>query len=369
MIGNARLLHQKAGACCATAVFLLATLTGSQAARAEDAGSLYGAHGVSPDAVRQGSLGSCYFHASIAALAKAAPDTLRGAIRQSSNGAYRVHFFDGPEEVVYPDDLEFGRTHSYDHSEGNWVLVLMRGYAQRTLRQSLVNAIQQSAYVPPFVKTLALSLLDQSGLPLMAYDRAIRSVVSQDGVLDKEVLKTKLADQLSIIGIPSTQAQILAGFIDEQGFFDSIALTVKQNGEVFGAYKSLGQGGIPVRVIEAFLGSGDAGLVTDRPLLMSTLARVHAGKVAMVAGTLEAAPTGGEEAIGMNWWVPAHSYSVLDYDEAAETISLRNPWGARPDPDGDFKLPLSLFRKSFEQFSYSGSPASNQAGHHPDQEH
>ncbi|MGD0547395.1 MAG: hypothetical protein ABR991_06145, partial [Terracidiphilus sp.] len=34
---------------------------------------LYGARGVSPQAVLQGTLGSCYFHASIAALAKVAP--------------------------------------------------------------------------------------------------------------------------------------------------------------------------------------------------------------------------------------------------------------------------------------------------------
>jgi hypothetical protein len=45
-------------------------------------------------------LGSCYFHASIAALAKATPDKLRAAIRDNPGGGYRVRFVDGPEEIV-----------------------------------------------------------------------------------------------------------------------------------------------------------------------------------------------------------------------------------------------------------------------------
>ena len=119
------------------------------AAWAEEPAGLYGKRGVSPQAVLQGSLGSCYFHASIAALAKETPETLRGAISPNPGGGYRVHFFSGPDEVVFPEDVEFGRVHGYDRSEGAWVGVLMRAYGQRALRQSLVGGGDQSESFPP----------------------------------------------------------------------------------------------------------------------------------------------------------------------------------------------------------------------------
>jgi hypothetical protein len=254
---------------------------------------------------------------------------------------------------VFAEDVDYGRTHSYDRSEGTWVLVLMRGYAQRVLRVSLVKAINQSTLIPFFVKPLALSWLDQSGPLLVAYDRAIRSVVKQDGELDKAGLKLKLGDQLNAIGIPPEQAKELAGFLDEKGFFDAVALTVRQNGEVFGAYKTLGQGQIPVRVIEAFMGNADAGLVSDKKGMLEQLRRLHAGQVALVAGTKLTVPDPAFENENKSWWVPTHAYSVLDYDEAAATVTLRNPWGGRPGPDGIFTLPLAVFFQGYEGYSYS----------------
>jgi hypothetical protein len=333
---------------------LLALILGTPLA-AEDAVPLYGAHGVSTQAVRQGLLGSCYFHASIAAVAHASPEALRRAIRENPGGGYRVRFLDGPEEVVFPEDVEFGRAHSYDRSEGTWVAVLMRAYAQRALRKSLVGAIQKSDAIPSFTKPFTLSLLDESELPLVAYDRAVRAVVQQDGVLDKATLKAKLASQLNAIGLPATQAQMLGGFLDMEGFFDALARTVEENGEVFGAYKSLGQGGVPVRVFEAFMGRADAGVVADKKLTLGQLQRLHAGRMAMVAGTWGTPPS--DEVAKNNWWVAEHSYTVMDYDEAAQTVTLRNPWAARPDPDGVFTLPVAVFLDAYQYYSYSLPPA------------
>ncbi len=327
----------------------------SGAATAEEKAPLYGAHGVSPQAVLQGSLGSCYFHASIAALAKIAPETLRGAISSNPGGGYRVHFLDGPEEVVLPEDMEFGRAHGYDRSEGVWVAVLMRAYAQRALRQSLVSAINKSDLIPVFTKPFALSFLDESGLPLVAYDRAVRAVVQQDGAIDKATLKARLAAQLSALGVPATQAELLGSFLDVQGFFDSVAQTVGQNGEVFGAFKSLGQGGVPGRVFEAFLGKGETGQVADKKLTVGQLQRLHAGHLAMVAGTW--ATPSGEGYANANWWVPAHCYTVLDFDETAQTVTLRNPWGAHPDPNGVFTIPLAVFLDAYEFYTYTQPPA------------
>ena len=158
-------------------------------------------------------------------------------------GGYKVHFASGPDEVVFPDDIEYGRAHSYDRSEGDWVLVLMRGYAQRTVRHGLADAIQRSELIPAYLKPVALDWLDRSGMMLVAYDRAIRAVVRQDGSLEKASFERALMEQLKALGIPAAQAQALVGFLDEAKFFDRLSLTVGQNGEVFGAYKALGQGG------------------------------------------------------------------------------------------------------------------------------
>jgi hypothetical protein len=316
---------------------------------------LYGAHGVSPQAVRQGVLGSCYFHATIAAIAQASPETLRHDLSTNPGGGYRVRFVQGPQEVVFPEDVEFGRAHSYDRSDGVWVAVLMRGYAQRVLRRSLVKAIETSTYIPVFVRPMALQWLDQSDLLLVAYDRAVRAVVSQDGNLDKSALKAKLTAQLSALGIPGSETAILTGFLDDQGFFDVLAQTVEKNGEVFGAYKSLGQGGIPQNVMEAFLGAAGGGAVSDRRALMDQLRRVHRGSLAMVAGTGTNGPYLAHPTPTTAWFVPEHAYTVLDFDEASQTVSLRNPWGARPDPDGSFSLPLDMFLRTFDSYSVSSA--------------
>jgi hypothetical protein len=337
-------------ACAWIAVGLLGSALAG-AAWAEESAALYGKQGVSPQAVMQGSLGSCYFHASIAALAKVSPETLRGAISPNPGGGYRVHFFSGPDEEVFPEDMEFGRAHGYDRSEGTWVAVLMRAYAQRALRQSLVRAIGTSDYIPVYIKPVALALLDQSGLLLVGYDRAIRSVVQQDGVLDKAQLKVKLAAQLSALGIPAAETQMLDGFLEERGFFDTVSQTVEQNGEVFGAYKSLGQGGVPVRVFDAFLGKGMSGLVADKKLTIEQLRQLKSGRLAMVAGSW--ATPSGEGYSKADWWVPGHAYTVIGFDEDAQTVTLRNPWGTKPGPDGVFTLPLATFLDAYESYTYA----------------
>jgi hypothetical protein len=313
--------------------------------------ALYGAHGISPQSVRQGQLGSCYFHATISALAKTAPGTLHNAIRQNPNGGYKVHFFSGTDEAVYSSDVTYGREHGYDRSEGTWVAVLMRAYAQRALRQSLIVAIHKSDVIPVFIQPMAISWLDGSDMLLVAYDRAVRSVVSQDGTMDQYALKQNLAAELHTEGIPSTEAKALVGFLDEKGFFAVLAQTVRENGEVFGAYKGMGQGGIPVRVMEAFLGKANAGLMNDREQTMEQLRRFRAGGMAMVAGTKPTAPN--EQIASANWWVASHCYTLMSYDEAAQTVTLRNPWGGHPGPDGTFTLPISVYINGYESYTYS----------------
>jgi hypothetical protein len=310
---------------------------------------------VTPEAVRQGTLGSCYFHATIAALAKSNPDLLRDAIRRDPDGSFHVHFFSGPDESVFPEDIEFGRAHGYDRSDGEWVLVLMRGYAQRTLRLSLVDAVQKSTLIPFLARPLALNLLDQSGPLLVAYDRAVRSVINQQGTLDKNLLKQRLASQLKTLGLPSMQAEMLGSFLDEKGFFDQLAKNVEENGEVFGAYKGLGQGGIPMRVLDAFTGSSTAGAITDRTDFHAQLRHLHAGDLALVVGTFAQPATAHFSEDHSDWFVPGHCYTVMDYDESTHMVSLRNPWSSHPDPDGKFTLPLAVLEQGYEFFVSSRS--------------
>lgn len=315
--------------------------------------SLYGPLGVSPLAVRQGELGSCYFHASVAALAKAVPDTMRQAIVPEPGGAYRVHFFEGADEVVFPEDIEYATAHSFDRSEGEWVKVLMRAYAQRVLRKNLNQQIEKSDVVPVFVRPIALTAINQDGGILVAYDRAIRMVVTQTGDLDKAALKLKLAEQAKAMGIPASATDLVSGFLDQNGFIDNLAQTVRQNGEFFGAYRSLGQGGIPSEVLKAFVGSAHVGTIGDPAKTLAQLRRLGPESAAMVAGTKLASASVDPG----KWWVGAHAFTVLGYDESTQTVSLRNPWGGHPAPDGTFSLPVAVFLANFDSYAASGEAA------------
>jgi len=338
-----------------TIALLVTTAILGSAAVAETPASLYGPNGVSPMAVRQGILGSCYFHASLAAVAKANPAALRNAILGDAQKGFRVHFSSGPDEHVYEQDVDYAKSHNFDHSEGQWVAILMRGYAQRELRKSMIDSVERSTTIPIFVKPVALSALKSDGPLLLAYDRAIRSVVSQDGQLDKAALKTHLAGQIRALGIPSAEAEVVSGLLDQAGFFEALTKTVRDNGEVFGVYRSFGQGGIPIAVIAAFLGSAHSARVTDSTF-ETELYGLHAGGTAIVAGTKGSGvdTAARNSASTADWYVPSHAYTLLDYDAGRRTVLLRNPWGARPGPDGVFSLPLSEFLQDYEIYSYSG---------------
>lgn len=331
-------------ACFLFAFFLASITVVSSAAQADT--SLYGPSGVSPTAVRQGTLGSCFFHASLAAVARSNPDAIRRAISGDFQRGFQVHFVDGPQELVYRSDVEYARSHNYDRSEGVWVTVLMRGYAQRELRHSMIEAVQRSTSIPSFAKPVALSMLQQSGPLLLAYDRAVRSVVSQNGQIDRASFDANLTREIHALGIPAAQAQVIGGLLDRGGLYNAIEATVQKNGEVFGAYRGLGQGGIPVSVLEALLGSANSSAVTDYNL-MHILEAVHANRAAAVAGTRASSSFNGSD-----WFVASHAYTVLDYDPSRGAIELRNPWAFRPGPDGVFWLSLSSFRSAFDFVSY-----------------
>jgi hypothetical protein len=331
------------------AVLIVVAASVASSVRAQSTASIYGPHGISPLAVRQGILGSCYFHAALAAVAQAQPSVLRQAIHGNAQAGYRVHFVSGPDELVYTEDITYARAHNYDKSEGEWVTILMRAFAQRKLRQGMIEAIQKSALIPSFLKPTALSALQSSGPLLVAYDRAIRSVINQDGQIDRTRFQANLAQELNALGISSSQAKTVEGLLDHAGFYEELNSTVKENAEVFGAYRGMSAGGIPRSVITAFLGNAAAARVTS-PLLLNQLTALHAGGKAIVAGSKNVSPFTTRPP---EWYIPGHAYTVLDYDAATRTVTLRNPWGSRPGPDGVFRLSLAVFQQTYLMFSYS----------------
>jgi hypothetical protein len=335
--------------CCA-AVFAGALIFAASTIGAQEATSLYGEHGVSPQAVRQSGLRGAYFHATMASLAHAAPDHLKSEIIWNPRGWYEVHFSSGQDEEVFPDDVMYDKTHGLDSSEGIWVLVLENAYAHREVREALTAGIQESASIPSYAKPFAVQSLNFSGRLLEAYERAIRFVVGPDGKVDRDAFKAALASQFNAMGVPAAQAGMLVGYLDDSKIFERLANTVRRDGEIFGAGRAPGMGGLPVRVMETFLGAAHQVLFSDQKSTLDSLRRLHRGGVAMVAGTWGSAPDGLAKS---SWWVDAHAYSVLDYDETTKTVSLRNPWGKHPEPDGYFTVPLSVFLQGFESCTLS----------------
>ena len=222
-------------------------------ARAAD--DLYGSKGIVPEAVVQGRLGSCYFHAVIAALAQRRANLVRKLIQGNSDGSYTVTFGDGKKETAYPEDLKYTHDSGYDLSDGQWVAVLFRAYAQRVLRESLLQATDSSD-IFPLLKQPVEQLLATNDQLILAYDRAIRAQVDQYGNIDRTQLETRLKKEMSDVGaVPDSIKDSLMGLLESGGFFDKMVTMIQQNGELFGAYRAVGQGGIADRVMQTFSGS------------------------------------------------------------------------------------------------------------------
>jgi hypothetical protein len=314
--------------------------------------ALYGPGGVRPEGVRQGRLGSCYFHAVIAAMAQTKPQVLKDMIQSGSAGTFAVHFADGKQETAYPEDLRYTREIGYDLSDGLWVAVLFRAYAQRVLRESLLLAIDKSDLFPLF-KAPAKDFVSTNDPLLLAYDRAIRAQVDQYGNIDRSKLESQLQEEMKPLPVSDEIKASLIKLLESGGFFDSLAEVIKQNGELFGAYRAVGQGGIADRVMQTFAGSSLDVLNESEDQAATLLDQVVKNKLPA------AACSGGSRfyqllaagqsipADAESWYVNAHCYTVLGYDSSGRTVTLRNPWARHPDPDGVFKLPLPQFVPAF----------------------
>jgi len=344
--GEQTMLRRVSFVLCVTAF-----LSAVPGVKADD--DLYGPKGIVPEAVRQGKLGSCYFHAVIAALAQRREGVIHKMIQSNSDGSYTVTFGDGKKETAYPEDLRYTHDSGYDLSDGQWVAVLFRAYAQRVLRESLLQAIEASD-IFPLLKQPAEQLVASSDPPVLAYDRAIRAQVDQYGNINRADLEAGLKKEMAPISVPDSMKSSLIGMLESGGFFDKMVTMIQQNGELFGAYRAVGQGGIADRVMQTMAGSTRFQENQSEAQAGTALAEAVKGGMPIVACTggsrfyHEVAEGHALPADTDPWYVNAHCYTVLGYNSGAGTVNLRNPWAKHPDPDGIFDLPLRTFIPAYQ---------------------
>lgn len=149
------------------------------------------------------------------------------------------------------------------------------------------------------------------------------------------------------------------------GVLDTLIALVKKNGELFGAYRAVGSGGMVGEAMRSLLGQGktrrlhnvqdvaqqiQSALEQHQPAVTGTSAMFMEKLAAHMPELLQAE----------NWYMESHAYTVVAIDPAARTITLRNPWGQHPAPDGQFKLPLAQSLAAFDEYTLppaEGSPA------------
>lgn len=85
-----------------------------------------------PDAIRQGSIGDCYFVSSLAAVAEAHPEMVKNSIKDNGDGSYTVTFPGAKDEAITvkaPTQAEQGL---YNHAspEGLWASTVEKAYGK-----------------------------------------------------------------------------------------------------------------------------------------------------------------------------------------------------------------------------------------------
>lgn len=87
---------------------------------------------INPEAISQGSLGDCYFVASLASLAKSNPQIIKDSIKDNGDGTYTVTFpgaKDEPMTVKAPTEAERG-IYNRATEHGTWASVMEKAYGQ-----------------------------------------------------------------------------------------------------------------------------------------------------------------------------------------------------------------------------------------------
>ncbi|MBS1957812.1 MAG: hypothetical protein JST89_26745, partial [Cyanobacteria bacterium SZAS-4] len=85
---------------------------------------------ITPDAVKQGMIGDCYFESAVASLAATDPETIQRMIKDNGDGTYTVTFPGAPDEPITikaPTEAEMG-LYNQGGKNGAWANVLEKAY-------------------------------------------------------------------------------------------------------------------------------------------------------------------------------------------------------------------------------------------------
>jgi Ca2+-binding EF-hand superfamily protein len=87
---------------------------------------------ITPDAIKQGRIGDCYFEASLAAIAKTNPELIKNSIKDNHDGTYTVTFPGDPNSkitVSAPTEAEIGLYNS-SGKNGIWSSIMEKAFGQ-----------------------------------------------------------------------------------------------------------------------------------------------------------------------------------------------------------------------------------------------
>lgn len=96
---------------------------------------------ITPDAVRQGKVGDCYFEGSLAAVAQKHPELIQKMIKDNGDGTYTVTFPGDPKHpitVPAPTDAELG-LYNGGSEHGTWACVIEKAYGKYLEEQKGVD--------------------------------------------------------------------------------------------------------------------------------------------------------------------------------------------------------------------------------------
>ncbi|MBV9086769.1 MAG: hypothetical protein JOY79_04740, partial [Acidobacteriaceae bacterium] len=299
---------------------------------------------IKANAVRAGAMSGGFFHASVAALAINDPKLLASRIERSGDD-YLVHFADGKRtQRVTAAEVEAVRSSGYDRSDDPWVAALYRGYEMRVLYDAIQFAIGRVSFSPA-IKAKAAQMMDQNVWLVKAYERAIRATISPTGDLKEEEVRAAVREELKSSKETEDAKRSAENMLLSTDMFRDTAKAVKENGELFGAYKAAGNTMLPDRIVEAFAGKPQGLEKPTGRLVNSALKNVRDSKRAAVVSTpdLPLNKLARRPAGPLPWYAPLHAYTLVDSSAAAAT--LRNPTaeGAK----ATIKVPLATFSSVF----------------------
>lgn len=100
---------------------------------------------ITPEGIKQGGIGNCYFLAALGSLAQSNPAVIRDSIKENADGTYTVTFKGAPHEPVTvkaPSQAELG-LFNHGSSNGTWASVMEKAYGsycqQAFYRRSFLN--------------------------------------------------------------------------------------------------------------------------------------------------------------------------------------------------------------------------------------